>query len=144
MSDGSTVVAVLRLLVSLGVVLTLVVWFARYAAKRGIGGAGTPRSGVPVEVLSRRSLGRTSSVQVVQVGRRTMVLGVTEHGVSVLGELDEEDLVRADAVVSEPLALSDPALSRSARRRFEQAPVPQGWPWSAASFVVQRVQARRG
>ena len=142
MSDGSTIVAVLRLLVSLGAVLTLVVWIARYAAKRGLG-ARTLRSEVTVDVLSRRSLGRTSSVQVVQVGRRTMVLGVTEHGVSVLAELDDQDLVRPEAVVP------DETVAVPAEQRFEHAlaariPVPQGWPWSAATFVLRQVQARRG
>ncbi|HET8768723.1 MAG TPA: flagellar biosynthetic protein FliO [Pedococcus sp.] len=191
MSDGSTVVAVLRLLVSLGAVLTLVVWVARYAAKRGIGGARTPRGGVSVDVLSRRSLGRTSSVQVVQVGRRTMVLGVTEHGVSVLGELGEEDLVVPEPVAAQrqvevpgrhafeqllaaqaaqaaggPLAagavdgpfaapgfgapvaarVAAPAVVATSRPHgvASRIPVPDGWPWSAASFVLRTLQARRG
>ncbi|MGN6300956.1 MAG: FliO/MopB family protein [Angustibacter sp.] len=201
MSDGSTLLAVLRLLVSLGAVLTLVVWVARYAAKRGIGGARTPRGGVSVDVLSRRSLGRTSSVQVVQVGRRTMVLGVTEHGVSVLGELGEEDLVVPEPVAARPqvevpgrhafdqllaaqaaqaaggplaadalggpftapgfgapafgvpgfgapvaaqLAAPAPAAAPRAHGVASRIPVPEGWPWSAASFVLRTLQARRG
>ena len=205
MSDGSTLLAVLRLLVSLGAVLTLVVWVARYAAKRGIGGARTPRGGVSVDVLSRRSLGRTSSVQVVQVGRRTMVLGVTEHGVSVLGELGEEDLVGPEPAVSRPQVevpgrhafeqllaaqaaqaaggpvaaeavggpfvapgsgapgfgapgfgapgfgapvaarLAAPAVAAPrAHGVASRIPVPDGWPWSAASFVLRTLQARRG
>lgn len=143
MSDGSTLVAVLRLLVSLGAVLTLVVWIARYAAKRGVGGARTTGGDVTVEVLSRRPLGRTSSVQVVRVGARTLMLGVTEHGISVLGELDakeleEEEPVGADAVVV------DHAAGRSGRHRHERPPVPQGWPWSAGSFVLKQLQAGRG
>jgi flagellar biogenesis protein FliO len=182
MSDGSTVVAVLRLLVSLGAVLTLVVWVARYAAKRGLGGARTPRGGVTVDVLSRRPLGRTSSVQVVRVGRRTMVLGVTEHGVSVLGELGEEDLVVPEPVVSRPQVevpgrhafdqllaahaaqaaggplavqgfgapvaaqVTAPAVAPAPRAHgvASRIPVPDGWPWSAASFVLRTLQVRRG
>jgi flagellar biogenesis protein FliO len=171
MSDGSTLLAVLRLLVSLGAVLTLVVWVARYAAKRGVGGARTPRGGVSVDVLSRRSLGRTSSVQVVQVGRRTMVLGVTEHGVSVLGELGEEDLVVPEPVASRPqvevpgrhafdqllaahaqaasgplpvVPAAAPAVLPRAHGVASRIPVPEGWPWSAASFVLRTLQARRG
>lgn len=191
MSDGSTVVAVLRLLVSLGAVLTLVVWIARYAAKRGIGGARSPRGGITVDVLSRRSLGRTSSVQVVQVGRRTMVLGVTEHGVSVLGELGEDDLAVPEPVVSTPQVevpgrhafeqllaaqaaraaggplaagavdgpfaapgfgapvaarMVAPVVAATSRPHgvASRIPVPDGWPWSAASFVLRTLQARRG
>lgn len=171
MSDGSTLVAVLRLLVSLGAVLTLVVWIARYAAKRGLGGARTPRGGVAVDVLSRRSLGRTSSVQVVQVGRRTMVLGVTEHGVSVLGELGEEDLLVPEPAVPQrqvevpgrhafeqllaahaqaaggpiPVApVAAPAVLPRAHGVASRIPVPDGWPWSAASFVLRTLRARRG
>ncbi len=125
MSDSSVVVAVLRLVVSLAVVLVLLVSLARYAARRGAGGMRPGRASVTVEVLSRRPLGRSTSLQVVQVGQQVMVLGVTDSSVSVLGELGELDVVRAT-----------PSEAPSA--------VPTGWPWSAAALVLGRGQARRG
>ncbi|WP_239111591.1 flagellar biosynthetic protein FliO [Phycicoccus sonneratiae] len=86
--DGSTVLAVLRLLVSLGVVLTLLVMLARWARKRGVGGTVGGRTGVEVELLSRRALSRGSALHVVRVGEQVLVLGVTDQQVSVLRELD--------------------------------------------------------
>ena len=100
MTDGSVVLAVIRLLVSLAVVLVLLVALARWASKRGIGSGRPGRSTVDVEVLTRRSLGKNSTLQVVKVGSQVMVLGVTERGVSVLGELGEEDLVRPSTPLS--------------------------------------------
>ncbi|GAA2735666.1 hypothetical protein GCM10009867_18490 [Pedococcus aerophilus] len=100
MTDGSVVLAVIRLLVSLAVVLVLLVALARWASKRGIGSGRPGRSAVDVEVLTRRSLGKNSTLQVVKVGSQVMVLGVTERGVSVLGELGEEDLVRPSTPLS--------------------------------------------
>jgi flagellar biogenesis protein FliO len=128
MTDGSVVMAVLRLVVSLAVVLVLLVLAARFAARRGAGGWRPGRATVEVEVLSRRALGRTSSLQVVQVGTQVMVLGVTERSVSVLGELDEADLVQPT-----PAAVSDAAPA-----------TPTGWPWSAAALVLGRGGSHRG
>jgi flagellar protein FliO/FliZ len=86
--DGSVVLAVLRLLVSLGVVLTLLVMLARWARRRGVGGTVGGRTGIEVELLSRRALSRGSAVHVVRVGEQVLVLGVTDQQVSVLRELD--------------------------------------------------------
>jgi flagellar biogenesis protein FliO len=163
MSDGSVVLAVLRLLVSLGAVLALLVVLARYAAKRGLGGARTGRGTVSVDVLSRRSLGKSSSVQVVQVGSRVMVLGVTERAVNVLTELDDSELAQPEpawtgwagsfaAAVDRapvPAGTSSPAtelVSRAARRGAVPARPAQklGWPWSAAALVLGHVRPRRG
>ncbi|GAA4711996.1 hypothetical protein GCM10025782_05130 [Pedococcus ginsenosidimutans] len=166
MSDGSVALAVLRLLVSLGAVLALLVVLARYAAKRGLGGARTGRGTVSVDVLSRRPLGKSSSVQVVQVGSRVMVLGVTERSVSVLTELDGSDLAVATEPVESDLSpartavepsaadlvlagsVSAPAEvpSRAARRVAGAARPgqPLGWPWSAAALVLGQGRPRRG
>jgi flagellar protein FliO/FliZ len=124
MSDGSVVLAVLRLLVSLGAVLALLVVLARYAAKRGLGGARTGRGPVTLDVLSRRALGKASSVQVVQVGSRVMVLGVTDRSVSVLTELSEAELAQPEPAQCEP-AQPEPAQSALARPTAAQ-PVRAG------------------
>jgi flagellar protein FliO/FliZ len=125
MTDASVAMAVVRLVVSLAVVLVLLVVMARFAARRGLGGHRPGQPSVSVEVLSRRALGRSSSVQVVQVGRQVMVLGVTEGSVSVLGELDPDEV-------------EQPQQAAEAGRA-----VPTGWPWSAAALVLGRGGSHR-
>lgn len=98
--DGSTVLAVLRLLVSLGVVLTLLVMLARWARRRGVGGTVGGRTGVEVELLSRRALSRGSALHVVRVGEQVLVLGVTDQQVSVLRELDPVPALAAAPAVA--------------------------------------------
>ena len=87
MEDLSVVTLLGRLLVSLVVVLALMAVTARLLRRRGLGSSGTSPT-TRIEVLARQGLGRTSSVQLVRVAGRTLVLGVTEASVSVLGEAD--------------------------------------------------------
>jgi flagellar protein FliO/FliZ len=72
----------LRIVLSLAVVLG-VMW----ALSRVVRGHGTVRT-VPVDVVSRAPLGRRSSVVVVRVGDRGVLLGVTDHQVSLLGDIE--------------------------------------------------------
>lgn len=93
MSPGEFAALALRMVISLALVLGLLVWLARHAARRGLGGAAT--TGYDIEVLARRQLSRSASVQVVRVGDRTLVLGVGDSGVRVLtqvptAEVEEE------------------------------------------------------
>ncbi|WP_309649218.1 flagellar biosynthetic protein FliO [Nocardioides sp.] len=78
---------VVRLVFSLAVVLGLLLLTARLGARRFKG-----RAGSPVRVLHRQALSRTSSVTVVTVGSRVLVLGTTEQQVRVLAELDPHEL----------------------------------------------------
>ena len=50
------------------------------------------RAGSLVHVVHRQPLSRSTSVAVVTVGSRVLVLGTTEHQVSVLTELDPDEL----------------------------------------------------
>jgi flagellar protein FliO/FliZ len=77
----------IRLVVSLAIVVGLLLLLARFGARRFQG-----RSGAFVQVLHRQPLSRTAGVAVVTVGARVLVLGTTEHQVSVLTELDPEEL----------------------------------------------------
>jgi flagellar protein FliO/FliZ len=45
-----------------------------------------------MEVIARHGLSRNSSVAVVRLGERALVLGVTEHQVSLLTEIDPAEL----------------------------------------------------
>ena len=110
MADTSFAELLLRLVVSLGVVVGLMVVAARVARRYGrIGGlpvAGGRRApSVRIEVLARQPLGRTGSIAVVRAGGRDLILGVTEAQITVLAEAD-------------PLALaldeSDPEPARNA------------------------------
>ena len=87
MGGASTFELVLRLVVSLGVVLALMAGAAMVMRRKGFGGVavgGSRRRTAPVEVLSRTSLGRSTSVALVRTGRRALVLGVTENSVTLL------------------------------------------------------------
>jgi flagellar protein FliO/FliZ len=76
-----------RLVVSLAVVVGLMMLLARLGARRFKGGASAV-----VRVVHRQPLSRGSAVAVVTVGSRVLVLGTTEQQVSVLAELDPDEL----------------------------------------------------
>jgi len=90
-----------RLILSLAVVVGLLMLLARFGAKKFRGS-----SDALVNVVHRQPLSRTSAVSVVTVGNRILVLGTTEQQVSVLAELDPEDLDpetnSASAAAAEP------------------------------------------
>jgi flagellar protein FliO/FliZ len=74
---------VVKLVLSLGFVAG-VLWFAaRVAKKRGLGQAG----GL-IEVVARQRMGRSSSVTVMRVADRVLVVGATEERVTLLTEVD--------------------------------------------------------
>src|SRR4051812_47381547 len=75
----------LQLVVSLGGVLGLIWLLARTAQKRGwmSGGTNTQK---PIRIVARHGLTKTTSLAVVQVGDRELLLGVGAQGVSVLLE----------------------------------------------------------
>jgi len=92
----------LRLIISLALVLGLMLLLARLVSRRTGG-----QRGDLVRVLHRQALTRGSSVSVVSVGSRVLVLGTTEQQVRVLaeldpGELDELDQAGTTAVAGEP------------------------------------------
>src|SRR5690606_21902572 len=76
-----------RVVLSLAVVLALL-WFAARGLRKN---QRRSLRGVDVEVLARQPLAQRSSLAVVQVGERALVLGVTESRVELLYEqpLDE-------------------------------------------------------
>ena len=50
------------------------------------------RRSLPFEVVARHGLSRTSSLAIVRLGDRALVLGVTEHQVTLLTEVDPAEL----------------------------------------------------
>jgi flagellar protein FliO/FliZ len=90
---------VIRLLLSLAFVGG-VLWFAaRLAQKRGLG-----QSGGMVDVVARQRLGRTSTVNVVRIADRVLVVGATEEQVTLLAELDGDavEATLAERAASSP------------------------------------------
>ena len=94
-----------RLIASLAVVVGLMLLLARVVGKR----YGT-RAGSPVQVLHRQHLSRSASVAVITVGGRVLVVGSTDHQVSLLTELDPDELGEPALEEDSPLQ-PEPALS---------------------------------
>jgi flagellar protein FliO/FliZ len=77
----------LRLVCSLAVVVGLLLLLARVVGRRFQG-----ETGAAIQVLHRQPLTRGSGVAVVTVADRVLVLGTTEHQVTLLTELDPDEL----------------------------------------------------
>ena len=78
-----------------------VLWFAaRIARKRGMGQA----NGL-VEVMAAQRLGRASTVNVIRIADRVLVVGATEQSVTLLAEVDSE-MVEATLADRELAALT--------------------------------------
>lgn len=93
MSDTSTLVMVLRTVVSLAVVLAVLVVFMRWLDAQSSRHRRTRgEAAVPAAVLVRVPLSKGASVQVVRVGAQVLALGVTETHVNVLTDLGPGDL----------------------------------------------------
>lgn len=99
-----TLALTLRVGLSFTFVLALM-WFAARLLRGKMAGRG---AGV-LEVLARQQVGRGASVAVVRVADRALVVGVTEHGISMLGEpiadltslvAPEEETLPVDALAS--------------------------------------------
>jgi flagellar protein FliO/FliZ len=87
---GTTGVAI-RMVISLAVVLCLLFVVARFARR------GRPRGDGPdMTVISRCTVGAKAAVAVVQLGGRALVVGVTEHSVTLLSETPVSDLVAVE------------------------------------------------
>ena len=90
--DTDTFVLLLRLVLSFGVVLAFVgaaTWALR---RRGLLRAVTGRRPTGrLEVLDRRSLGKSSSIVLARVGDRPLLLGVTGQQISVLSDAPDLD-----------------------------------------------------
>lgn len=84
---------VVRLVFSLAVVIGLLLLLVKLSARRFRGSAGSL-----VQVLHRQPLSRTTSVAVVTIGERVLVLGATDQTITVLTELDPAELPEPVAV----------------------------------------------
>lgn len=99
---------VLRIGFSLFVVFGLM-WGLAKLAKRPLSGRG----GAALSVLARQQLSRSSSVAVIRVVDRALVLGVTDGHISLLGEADlpalERQIAGPDNATRKPVGLDGTA-----------------------------------
>ena len=102
---------IIRLVLCLAFVGGVLLFASRVAQKRGIGGA----TGV-IEVVARQRMGRASSVTVLRVAGRVLVVGSTEEQVTLLAEVEDDELqtslasvVPAHRAAGEPLTGEMPA-----------------------------------
>lgn len=97
LADVSVISMAFRLVVSLGIVLGMIAvltWVARRPKGLGLG-FGTKGA---ITVCGREQLGRASTIALVRVGERTLLIGANEHTVEVLAE--GADMAPPEAPVS--------------------------------------------
>jgi flagellar protein FliO/FliZ len=122
---------VLRMVLSLCIVLGLLLLAARVAGKRY-----RSTTGSTVTVLQRQALSRGSTVTVVSVGSRVLVLGTTEQQVRVLAELDPTELA-----LPEGAAAADPGAGPGRLYAVPPAASPAG-PTPPADFAQVLLDAQ--
>ena len=86
---------IIRLALCLAFIGAVLLYASRLAQKRGLGGA----TGV-IEVVARQRMGRTSSVSVLKVAGRVLVVGSTEEQVTLLAEVEDDELRTAMAAAA--------------------------------------------
>lgn len=84
MDSAATAELTIRMLLGLAVIVGMLALGTRMVRRR-VGGAAA----VAIDVRGRQVLSKAASVAVVQVGSRNLLLGVSEHGVSLLAEGDD-------------------------------------------------------
>jgi flagellar protein FliO/FliZ len=103
----------IRLVLCLGFVAAVLVFASRLAKKRGLGqGNGL------IEVVARQRMGRASSVSVLRVAGRVLVVGATDEQVTLLAEMEEDEVQTALAASPRAVALSGDGTS-------DAVPVPR-------------------
>lgn len=80
---------VIRLAASLGMVVAIILVIAKVVRARGGLRLGKSNDGPRLDVLDRTSLSRGTSVAVVRVGGRGLIVGITEQSVTLLAEAPE-------------------------------------------------------
>jgi len=88
---------IIRLVLCLGLIAAVLLFASRVAKKRGLGGP----TGV-IEVVARQRMGRASSVSVLRVAGRVLVVGSTEEQVTLLAEVEDDELQAALAAQPGP------------------------------------------
>ncbi|HUZ21462.1 MAG TPA: flagellar biosynthetic protein FliO [Acidimicrobiales bacterium] len=143
-----------RMLLALGLVLGLMFVLSRLArraqtrgrpgTRRATGGRTDPR----VDVVTRRSLTRSSGIAVVRVGGRYLVVATTPQSINLITELDPAELgeVVADAPVPQsprPSLLENLPLPRTAGASAAFAAIAPPSAWDAFLTTLKERTVRR-
>ena len=94
MADQSIAMALVRLVVAVVVVIGLLLLIAKLTRRVGIRADGS--AGPAIRMISRQPLGRNASIAVVRAGDRTLVLGVTDHSVTLLSDQNSAEFPDQD------------------------------------------------
>ncbi len=109
MNDASTALLLVRVGLSLGIVVGLILVASRILRRRG-GGSPTRRLGPSIELLERKNVGKRASVALIRVDERRVLVGVTEHQIGLLADLGTE-LPEAPSIDVTSTVLDTPALT---------------------------------
>jgi flagellar biogenesis protein FliO len=119
-----------QLVASLGGVLGLIWLLARTAQKRGWMSGGTNQA-KPIRVLARHGLTKTTSLAVVRIGDRELLLGIGAQGVNLLLEEEAGLLLAVSETSARPAMAADGTAATSG---FS--------PSSARTPMLDRLRAR--
>jgi flagellar biosynthetic protein FliO len=82
-----------KLLLALVLIIAMIYLTAWVARRRWRG----PSSDNGIRILAHHYVGPRKMIQLLQVGKRGLLIGVTERNISSLGELDAEELLQFTA-----------------------------------------------
>ncbi len=123
---------VVRVVFSLLVVLAMM-----WGLSKALRGRSAPSRAASLEVLSRTAVGRHASVVVLRTRDKGLVVGVTEHSISVLGEMELPQ--EAAAEVRTPLEITADGRAGAPApvpRSRHPAAAPAGKPSALAGSVL--------
>jgi flagellar protein FliO/FliZ len=103
-SDPSLVAALVRVVIVFGLLFAVLRVIGRVTGRtpRGRSKVGRGhRGGRVVEILDRQSVGREATIAVVRIDGRRLAIGITEHQVQVLTELEPDEPAGVEAEVIE-------------------------------------------
>jgi flagellar protein FliO/FliZ len=137
------VFTVLRVVVSLAVVVG-VIWFVQ---RRFVRTSRTRSRKRPISIVARQSVGRNSSVAVIEFRGKEFLLGVTEHGISVLDSVGEAERVAEPETTTTPesgeptVTARRPVTRRASSKQF--AAVLTGVQADAPDDTIRKVARTR-
>jgi len=109
MSGASTALLFLRMGLSLGIILAMIWGAARVVRRKGV---ARTVDGAELQIVGRRSVGRRSSLLVVNAGERTLLVGCTDTQVSLVADLTGEPAPAPDGPRVQVVAEDDGAVVR--------------------------------
>lgn len=95
-----------QLILAMGIVIGLMAFLARLLRRRGMLGVlgGGAKRGPQIELLGRHQFGRSASIAVVRAAGKALVVGITEHSITLLTEADPSVLSIPDEDTRKPEA----------------------------------------